>query len=234
MDERTPGERGAVSRRTVLTGGGAAIVGGLVAGTATTVAGSTAASAGGNAIAMGPPGTTVLELVFHLTQNRTVFTGFGYVTGAAGLTDDDLFSDPAHRDVAHALFVATARGELVARAVEGAVHSLDIAGELRINQRSDPGASWANGASFTAGRLVARFALELQDVLTVIAPNTGLPVLNGAARQTNAESVRSGQFGQVGRQLRFTATGLGNRTDPGLDLNQATAELTVAGALIAV
>jgi hypothetical protein len=184
---------------------------------------------------MGAPGTTVMELIFHLTQTRTVFTGLGYVTAATGLTDDDLFSDPAHRDVAHALFVATAAGELVARSVEGAVHSLDITGELRISQRSGPGAAWDNSDSFSAGQLVARYALELQDVLTVFAPNTGLPVLNGAAQQTNAGNVRSRSFGLVGRSLRFTATGLGNRTDQGgADLSQAAATLIVAGALIAV
>jgi hypothetical protein len=206
----------------------------LAVGAATTVTDASAAGAAGNGIATGAPGTTVMELIFHLTQNGTSFTGLGYITGAAGLTDNDLFSDPADHDVAHALFVATASGDLVARAVEGAVHSLDISGELRIYQRSGPGASFGDSASFAAGQLVARFALELQDVLTVIAPNNGLPVLNGAAQQTNAGNVRSRPFGLVGRSLRFTATGLGTRTDSNTDLNNAQANLIVAGSLVAV
>jgi hypothetical protein len=206
----------------------------LAVGAATTVTGPAAAGATGNGIATGAPGTTVMELIFHLNQAGRDFTGSGYVTAAAGLTDRDLFSDPADHDVAHALFVATATGQLVARAVEGAVHSLDITGDLEINQRSGPGASWDNSDSFKAGSLVARFALEIQDVLTVIMPNTGLPVLNGAAQQTNAGNVRSRPFGLVGRSLRFTATGLGTRTDSNTDLNNAQANLIVAGSLIAV
>ena len=87
-----------------------------------------------------------------------------------GLDSDSLFTG-SPRDAAHAVFTATATGALVARSVEGVVHALDIDGELTV---------------FTGGRKVARYHLDLQDVLTVIAPNTGLPVLNGEAQQTEA------------------------------------------------
>jgi hypothetical protein len=235
MMDQTADEREGVSRRAVLTGGGAALVGGLTAAAVTAVGGAaTAGATGDHAVATGPPGTTVIELVVRIAQSGRDFTGMGYLTQVAGLGDSDLFSDPAQRDEAHALFVATARGQLVARSVDGAVHALDIAGQLRVYQRSGAGAAWGNPGSFSAGRQVARFGLELQDVLTVILPNTGLPTLGGTADQTNAGSVHGTAFGRVGQTLRFTATGLGTRTDSNTDLNNAQAQLSVAGALIAV
>ena len=239
MDEAGSDQRAGVSRRTVLTGASAALAGGLAAGAAMTVAGaSTAAATGARAVAAGPPGTTVLEFICRINQSALTFDGMGYLTQVTGLGDSDLFTDPNHRDEAHALFVAVASGDLVARSVDGVVHSLDIDGKLRVFQRNGPGASWDNPASFTAGRQVARYSLDLQDVLTVInttPPATGLPVLNGSAQQTDSGAVRGRPFGQVGQSLRFVATGLGTRSDGGgTDLSNVAALLSVAGSLIAV
>ena len=84
------------------------------------------------------------------------FTGPATSPRCAGSTATCLFAG-SPRDAAHAAYTATAAGVLVARSVEGVVHALDIDGELTV---------------FTAGGKVARYHLDLQDVLTVIAPQT--------------------------------------------------------------
>jgi len=54
-------------------------------------------------------------------------------------------------------------------------------------------------------------------VLTVFAPDTGLPTLTGDMRQTFAGALSgplAGKtFGRTGTRLRFFATGIGTRTD---------------------
>src|SRR5262249_54572624 len=77
-------------------------------------------------------------------------------------------------------------------------------------------------------RLVARFALTLQDILAVFAPSQGIPTLTGDMRQTVANRLQGGSggaFGRRGERARFLATGLGRLVDP-ITLN---AELEMAG-----
>jgi hypothetical protein len=231
----TDASDGGVSRRKVLGGAGAALAGGLVAGAATSaVAAPLAAATDSGSVAAGGPATTVIEFLCRISQSGVHFAGLGYLTGVAGVDADALFAG-SPRDEAHALMTATATGTLVSRSVDGAVHALDITGELSVFLRSGPGASWSNPSSFSAGKRLAEYSLDLQDVLTVIAPNTGLPVLNGLARQVDGASYRGRSFGRKGLALRFEATGLGVRSDGGgSDVTNAQAALTVAGGLFAV
>ena len=108
------------------------------------------------------------------------------------------------------------------------VHALDIVGTMTVHQRSNPGADFNNPSSFQAGTLVARYDMTLQDILTVIALNTGLPTLTGDMLQTAAGALSgplAGQkFGKKGTRLRFFATGLGHKTD-----DAPTAQLEIAG-----
>ena len=134
-----------------------------------------------------------------------------------GLDSGRLFTG-SPRDEAHAVFTISATGTLRFRSVEGVVHALDIDGALLV---------------LTGGRPVARYALELQDVLTVIDTGKGLPVLNGEADQVEAGSLGGlRRFGRVGQSARFVATGIGNRSDDG-PVEGAQATLSVAGSLIA-
>ena len=77
---------------------------------------------------------------------------------------------------------------------------------------------------------MAGYDLTIQDILTVIAPNTGIPTLIGDLRQTAAGSLGRQRFGQVGSRLRLLATGLGTRTDASLP----AANLTISGNLASV
>ena len=224
MDQEGPRSESAdldegVTRRKVLTGAGLALAGGLAGGVAAATVGTSAVGANVGGVATGPAGATLVELVCIITQDGPSFDGHGYLTAVNGLDSGRLFTG-SPRDEAHAVFTITATGTLRFRSVEGVVHALDIDGELLV---------------LTGGRRVARYALELQDVLTVIDTGKGLPVLNGEADQLEAGSLGGiRRFGRVGQSARFVATGIGNRTDNPTDpVDGAQATLSVAGSLIA-
>src|SRR6478609_8813130 len=146
-----------ISRRRVMTGVGAAVAGGLVTGVG--MAAPAQASDGGDQVAAGPAGTTVFEMVCRITQNGENFDGLGYLTAIAGLNSKTLFSDPNARDETHALFVATAHGQLVGRSVDDKVHALDIDGDLAVYYSTGAGASWTDPTSFTRGNRIATYRL---------------------------------------------------------------------------
>jgi len=91
-------------------------------------------------------------------------------------------------------------------------------GTMTVYQRSSPGATFDDPSSFQVGTPVALYDMTLQDILTVIATDTGLPTLTGDMVQTAAQTLSgplAGQkFGSKGTRLRFFATGLGVLTDP--------------------
>ncbi|MFL6662039.1 MAG: hypothetical protein ACJ8G7_07650 [Rhizobacter sp.] len=151
------------------------------------------------------------------------FAAFGYITGAHGANDADLFAGTLHNETT-ALLTAYAAGSLVQRTLDRNVHSLDIEGTLTIHQRVSAGASFAVPDSFQVGTPVARFQLSLQDILTVFLPARGIPTLTGAMHQTLAASlagpVAGRRFGHIGSRARFFATGLGDLVDP-VTLNAA-------------
>src|SRR5262249_26472827 len=155
------------------------------------------------------------------------FTSYGYLTRASHAGENDLFSGSPLSEKT-ALLTAYATGGLRARTTDDVVHALDIVGTMTVYQRSSPGANFSDPSSFKAGTAVARYDMTLQDILTVIAANTGLPTRAGARRQTLAHArsgPRSGQpFGRTETRLRFFATGLGHKTD-----DAPTAQLEIAG-----
>lgn len=219
-----------VSRRRIMGGVGVAVAGGLVAG----LAGSqpaAAASAGGGAPATGRAGDTLFEFVCRIGQTGADFSGLGYLTEVAGLDRGSLFS-AGPRDETHARYTLTAAGCLVTRSVDGAVHALNIEGRLVVRHNEAAGATWPSPASFAIGSPIAAYDLELQDVLTVILPATGIPTLNGTATQDGRVRFTGSAFGRPSMTSRFTATGIGNRSDTG-PLDDATATLTIAGSMIA-
>ena len=210
------------TRRTVLSGAGAAVAGGVLA---TTV--STAGAAGREGVATAPPAVNAVEFRGRIRQtgsNGQNFEGWGFLTRVVGLADADLFAGGG--GVGAALLTLHAAGNLVNRQLDQAVHALDIVGQLDIYERSAPGADFAEPDSFTAGRRVAGYDMTLQDVLAVFAPAQGLPTLNGDMRQTFADRLASGAlFGSNNLRSRLLATGLGTLVDP-VTLN---AELEMAG-----
>lgn len=218
------------TRRGMLAGTGLAIAG-VAAGAATSSAAADPSTAG---VARPAPGSTAAEFRGRITQAGSAgqdFSATGILTALTGASLSDLFEGST--TVGHALFTVTAQGSLVSRVLDQSVHALDIAGTLSVYQRQHGGADFSRPGSFAQGRLVARFAMTLQDVLAVFASNRGLPTLSGDMRQTQARTLGgtlSGQrFGVVGQRLRMLATGLGELTDP-VTLN---AQLEIAGNWVA-
>ena len=148
----------------------------------------------------------------------------------AGLSAADLFTGVPSEGTAR--LTAYAAGTVGTRTANGAVHNLDIAGELSIYSLPGGGAGFGNPDSFKSGTRVARYTLTIQDILTVTAANTGLPSLVGDLRQTDAAPLSGGKgkFGQNGSKLRLLATGIGTRLPP----DPPVATLTVAGNLATV
>jgi hypothetical protein len=220
-----PSTRG-ISRRRVLGGAGAAVAGGvaLAAGGSSAVAAVASAAdaeprASSTVAATGPKSTTVVEFQSRITQSGTAgvtFASYGYLLDVAGAKPADLFTGAPSESTA--LFTAYTTGALVQRAVDGAIHTIDVKGTLTVYQRATPGASWDDPISFTVGTAVAQYAVTLQDVLSVIATATGLPTLSGDMKQTMAGALSGGltgkTFGSAGQRLRFFASGVGKLTDP--------------------
>jgi len=214
-----------ISRRQVMTA--SAVVAGV--GLASVPARAEAGT-GGQAVSLGETGTTTVEFRGRVVQSGSSgqsFTSFGYLIRASHADDSGLF-DGTPISEATALLTAYATGDLQARTVDMSVHALDIVGTMTVYQRKQPGASFDDPSSFRVGTPVARYDMTLQDVLTVFAPDTGLPTLTGDMLQTAAHALSgplAGQtFGLRGTRLRFFATGLGNRTDPA-----PHAQLEIAG-----
>jgi hypothetical protein len=205
--------KGRLSRRRVMTASA------VFAGAGLAVAPTAAEAGTGGAVSLGESGTTTVEFRGRVTQSGTTgqsFTSYGYLIRASHAGQSDLFSGTPLSE-ATALLTAYATGDLRARTVDTSVHSLDIVGTMTVYQRSSAGADFDNPLSFKVGTPVARYHMTLQDVLTVFAPDTGLPTLTGDMRQTFARALSgplAGQmFGRKGTRLRFFATGIGTRTD---------------------
>jgi hypothetical protein len=211
-------DAGRMSRRRVLGGAGALAGGGLVAATAVV---ATAVSAGASSSA----GSTLAEFVAQIDQNGGALVAYGFLNRLEGLTAADLFSDSTHPSETTALYTAFARGTLVSRVVRGAVTVLDVEGEMSFYKRSSPGASFSSPASFRVGTRGARYTLVLQDVLTVIGTDTGVPTLGG---DLTKEGALLAPFDVLGPSLRLNATGLGTRSDA----VAPKATLTIAGNLV--
>jgi hypothetical protein len=229
-DTGETGQGPELTRRKALASTGLVLAGGV----GLAAAGS-AAAAGARTldeVALAPTGSTAVEFRVRIAQSGPAggaFAGFGYLIRVQGVPASDVFAGSTLNE-GTALLTAYATGSLLRRVLDQNVHSLDIAGELAVYQRSAPGATFADPGSFQQGRLVARFAISLQDVLAVFAPNQGIPTLTGDMRQTVARRLQGGGaagrvFGRRGSRARFLATGLGRLVDPAT-LN---AELEMAG-----
>jgi hypothetical protein len=219
-----------VSRRGVLGGAGKVAAAGVALSAAGVVAPELAAANAAGGIAVSPKGTTAIEFLAQIQQEGDSLVAYGYLTEVAGLSQSDLFTGTPSDSTAR--LTAYATGTVGTRTTNGAVHNLDVAGELAIYSLPGGGAGFANPESFRSGTRVARYTLTIQDILTVIATDTGVPTLLGDLRQTEAASLGGGKgkFGQNGAKLRLLATGFGSRSEP----DPPVAILTVAGNLATV
>ena len=206
---------GGLSRRKLVAAG---VAGGLGVGLAGSPAPSEATD--GAHAAEGPRGSTVVEFQARIDQagiTGQAFKSYGYLTRVTNTQRSDIF-DSGPRDESTALLTAFARGDLRARVLDMAVHSLDIVGTMTVYQRAHGGADFSDPDSFRVGVPVARYEMVLQDVLTVFAAGQGLPTLTGDMVQTTANALGGPlaglTFGHRGSRLRMFANGLGQLIDP--------------------
>ena len=225
-DGSGPAPKSRLSRRRVMTASAVAAGLGLAS-----VPAAAQAAAGGQAVSLGPSGTTTVEFRGRVAQTGDTgqsFTSYGYLIRASNADDSGLFAGAPPSETT-AVLTAFATGDLRGRTVDKSVHSLDIVGTLTVYQRSSPGATFDDPSSFQVGTPVALYDMTLQDILTVIAVNTGLPTLTGDMVQTAAQTLSgplAGQkFGSKGTRLRFFATGLGALTDAA----KPNSQLEIAG-----
>ena len=214
----TPGV-GSFSRREVIAGlGGAAAASGLSAISAADAAAAESSSSG----VVGAPadGRTAMEFVGRIDQNGGSFVAYGFFTFLDGLRRRQLFSalgDPRSESAARFTFHATA--SLVQRSViDQRVFVVDVTGTLAHYFQRTPGATFADPATFARGIRIARSSLRFQNVLSTIAPDEGVPTLEGPMVQETEPrrftlDGRTRRFGRKGLRTHVYATGRGTRTE---------------------
>lgn len=202
--------------------GGIAMVGRMwTAIVAVSIAGAVCGTAAG-APATAPPvagsvatGRVSMDVVGQSQQNDASFTSVGYVTHLAGVPDAALFSDPNVRDEAHAHLVFSDSSTVTARSVLGPLFVLDLSGRTTFRWQATPSSSFANPATFAAGSQVGVFRSRVHDVVTVLAPDSGIATAVEELAQTRTGRLplpRRPRLGKVGMHLRLEATGAARRS----------------------
>ena len=132
-------------------------------------------------VGRGPAGGNGFEFVGTIAQQGFDFTFDGFMTRVAGIDPALLFTgtDPANRtpDTARLLLhgVATA----TSRTVQEPLFIVNGEGEMTIFFNEAGGVAFGTPEAFQQGVEVARGPLSIQNVITVIAPATGLANGNG-------------------------------------------------------
>jgi hypothetical protein len=201
---------GSTSRRNLLRGaaaGAAATAGGVTLSRAASAASASAADVG----------SLAFSFAGRIDQEGFELTGYGFLTEVSGIPDAVLFGDALDRTEAAARLTITGAMTFDRRTIRAGVFIIDAVGTMEVHSLEAPGASFDDPATFASGTVVAEYAATLHDILTVIAPDTGIPTLSGELVQTAApDFVVDGawyRIGSTGARLSFSGTGIGTRTD---------------------
>jgi hypothetical protein len=176
-------------------------------------------------------GQNAFEYLGQVDQDGDSLTYYGYLTAIAGLGVSKLFATHSH-DETTARFTFFGTATLTSRAVFNDVFTIDAAGSIRTYFRADGGASFSKPRSFRSGKQIAVDEAAFHDILSVTAPNTGLPNLSAFLQRTKASTFTLNgttyRLGHVGLLERSTARGLGTKLD-----TKPTAILFMAGEAVA-
>ena len=160
-------------------------------------------------VAAGPLSERTLVLAGRTVQTPEQLQLFGYVSGASGLSAQDLFAEDGD-PVGSARFTFLADVALQPATNRADATSYTGEGTLRIYLAADGGASWTDPASFSAGELLAEYDLVLRETLQRQALQVGVLVGDGVLTQSTAGSFTLGdttyRFGEegLGQRLRYT------------------------------
>jgi hypothetical protein len=190
----------------------------FIVGTGAAAAFPGVANAARPPVGLAPEARDAIDVIGTIQQDAGTLTGFGWLTGVAGLVAADLFTDPAHRGA------ATARLRWHA---EVRVSAIDVlpnlffgagTGRLRIFFSANGGATDDQAATFATGRLVAKYAGRFRNIQTVIAPDHAVTEIIGELSQRSARRFvvrgKTRQLGRIGQLQRLEASGWALRTEP--------------------
>ena len=201
-----------VSRREALVGA----AGIIIAGVAAPSGAAAAAPRGGQLGARG--GANGLEFLGEISQEADALTGYGYFTGVSGLAADQLFFASGEHSETTARFTFHATARLVGIQRRDDVFVAHAEGLLAIDLRDTPGATFDNPSTFAEGQRIASDEATLEDVTSVIAPNTGVVTVFGDLRRTAVSRFTldgaAYQLGRIALRSRLAASGRGRRLDP--------------------
>jgi hypothetical protein len=176
------------------------------------------ASAAVRRVGVAPEARQAIGVIGTILQEGRSLTGFGWLTQVAGLSDRDLFTDPARRGAETARLRWHAEVQVSAIDVLPTLFFGTGAGRMRIFFASGGGAQPDQPDSFATGRLVARYAGEFRNIQTVIAPDHAVTDIIGELEQRVARRFtvrgRPRQLGRVGVLQRLDARGPAVRTEP--------------------
>ena len=185
------------SRRDFIVGAGAGAAVGLPG----------VADAAVRRVGIAPEARQAIGVIGTILQDGPNLTGFGWLTQVAGLTDRDLFTDPAQRGP------ATARLRWHAEVQGGDDRSPPSLfygtgkGRLRIFFDANGGAQPDRPETFATGRLVVRYTGEFRNIQTVYAPDHAITEIIGELTQRLARRFvvrgRHVQLGRVGQLSRL-------------------------------
>lgn len=198
----------ATRRRDFIVGAGAGLTVGI------TGVGEAAA----RPVGVAPEARESIGVIGTILQDGTGLTGFGWLTQVAGLSDADLFTDPARRGAATARLRWHAEVRVATIDVLPALFLGSGTGRMRIFFAAEGGAQDGDPGSFATGRLVARYAGLFRNIQTVIAPDHAVTQVIGELSQRAAHRFvvrgRPRQLGRKGLLLRLDASGPATRTEP--------------------
>lgn len=169
-----------------------ALIGGFLA------LGQLPANAEQGVVGLSAKGSNSSEYIGVIQQAGPAFTAVGYLTHVQGVNPADLFTDPTVRNAATARLTFSSSATAVSSSNVGSVTQIGAVGTLKIYFNALGGAHFADPSSFATGTEVASFDARFQNILAVIAPNTGV-----ASATVDAVQTATKQFSLNGRPLRF-------------------------------
>jgi hypothetical protein len=153
----------------------------------------------------GPIGEPSLRLVGRVIYGEERVELFGYLTGATNLAAGALAVD-ALSGLSAARFTFRSELPISDRASRGDVRVLAGEGNFAIFLNETGGAAWDDPASFSAGTLVAQYAIRWRETLQRQDPTVGVVVGDATLTQEQA-----GVFGVAGGEYRFGEVGIASR-----------------------
>jgi hypothetical protein len=168
-------------------------------------------------VGIGLAGRNAFEFIGRIDQDDFDFAGHGYLTHVKGLSNAEIYSNPAYpsEDTARFTYVATAT--MTSRAILTDVFVLNSQGTITFYFTQDPPyRDFNDPSSFASGTPIATASMYYQDILLVQSPNKGLATGMSEMTQLTASSFtlngQSYQFGQPNVMYSLSTVGNGTRT----------------------